>query len=247
MSVKSVNEIRNYYDICFNTKASRYSRVVNDLITEDLITSNSKILDYGCGTGLFSHYLYKKIGCKIDAVDISKDEIEGAKTAWNDDNINWMIMEDFTFPKEEYDLIISSQVIEHIHNVGNYLSVINKMLKENGVLYIGTPNVQTPAFLYRQLRLNNKKLSAWSEKMLAQYDKGMDHINSWDTYHFTTLLASCGFKLEQFMPAEGVPYAIPMFGGGYMDKLNKRILKNLCYTQHFIFKKVKYIEIKDTD
>lgn len=247
MSIKSRNEIQNYYETCFNAKDSRYSRVVKNLITEDMITSNSKILDYGCGTGLFSHYLFKNFGFKIDAVDISKDEIEGAKSAWNEDNINWMTMENFSFPKEYYDFIISSQVIEHVHNVGNYLSVINKMLKENGLLYIGTPNVETPAFFYRQLRLKHNQLKAWSEKMLSEYDKGVDHINAWDTFHFITLLASLGFKVERFMPAEGVPYVIPMTGGGYLDKMNKSFLKNLCYTQHFIFKKVKQVNIENTD
>ena len=44
-----------------------------------------------------------------------------------------------------------------------------------------------------------------SEDVFEAYDKPNTHINSWDAYHFTTLLASCGFKLENLVYCENVP------------------------------------------
>ena len=128
--VKSIYEIKKYYETCFDNPSSRYSRMMKEMLQSEGISSVSRVLDYGCGSGLVSHYLYQKYGCIIDAVDISKNEIEGAKAAWSSDNVNWIIMDEFSFPEKEYDLIISSQVIEHIHNVGNYLSMIGRMLKK---------------------------------------------------------------------------------------------------------------------
>lgn len=89
-----------------------------------------------------------------------------------------------------------------------------------------------------------------SKEMLSRYDKGMDHINAWDSAHFVTLLASCGFEMLEYLPTEGV--AIPIFHFlkkkiGYLDKKNKGIFKNLCYTMYFVFQKVKVVKIKEFD
>lgn len=54
---KTVTEVKQYYESCFSDQASRYSRMMN--ILDAFIKSDSKILDYGCGTGLISHHLYK--------------------------------------------------------------------------------------------------------------------------------------------------------------------------------------------
>ena len=35
-----------------------------------------------------------------------------------------------------------------------------------------------------------------SEDVFEAYDKPNTHINSWDAYHFTTLLASCGLNYK---------------------------------------------------
>lgn len=253
---KTVTEVKQYYESCFSDQASRYSRMMN--ILDAFIKSDSKILDYGCGTGLISHHLYKKYKCKIDAVDVSEDEITSAKKAWNSDHVNWITMDEFSFPDEKYNLIISSQVIEHVHNVGNYLCRINCMLQKDGFLLIGLPNVAQLGLLWRQLRITQRSLKDWSNKMLLEYNKGMNHINAWDTYHFVTLLASCGYALEKFFPCEGVVipriFSVSRFkkgtvqrGGLYLDKMNKGPLKNLCYTQLFLFKKVKKINISNTD
>lgn len=177
---------------------------MNDVFKHINLSENSKVLDYGTGTGILSHAISQKYGCEIDAIDISREAVEGAADAWSDDKINWIWLDEFDFPCENYDLIISSQVIEHIHNVGNYLKAINNMLKRDGVLMIGTPNALHFGYLWRQLRCREDRLVAWSRQMLSDYDKGMDHINAWDTYHFITLLASCGFEMIHFFPTEGV-------------------------------------------
>ena len=103
------------------------------------------------------------------------------------------------------DIVISNQVAEHVHNVGNYLSQINRVLKKNGKLIISIPNVASPRYFLPPL---SKKFISYlkrrSEDVFEAYDKPNTHINSWDAYHFTTLLASCGFKLENLVYCENV-------------------------------------------
>ncbi len=150
-------EIHEYYQTSFyGDKCGRYFRIANSIISKMNITHNTYVLDYGCGTGIFSHYLFEKYGCNIDAVDISKNEIENAKSAWQKDKVNWIVAENFDYPFEKYDIIISSQVIEHVHNVGNYLCRINFMLKPDGRLIIGLPNNLNFRYLYTQWRFSNE-------------------------------------------------------------------------------------------
>ncbi len=247
----TVNEIHEYYQKSFASKScSRYYSIANNIMNKMNITKDTYVLDYGCGTGILSHYLYEKYGCTIDAVDISEAEIQNAESAWKDDSINWIVTENFDFPLEKYDIIISSQVIEHVHNVGNYLYRINSMLKPGGKLIIGLPNNLNFRYLYTQWKFSNQLGGGLSKEMLSRYDKGMDHINAWDSAHFVTLLASCGFEMLEYLPTEGV--AIPIFHFlkkkiGYLDKKNKGIFKNLCYTMYFVFQKVKVVKIKEFD
>lgn len=245
------DEIHEYYRSSFDNRSySRYFSIANNILSNINIDCDSNVLDYGCGTGILSHYLYEKFGCNVDAVDLSKEEVQNAESAWKDDGIRWIVMENFDFPHEKYDIIISSQVIEHVHNVGNYICRINAMLKQDGKLIIGLPNNLNFRFLYTQWKASNKLLGGVSQKILACYDKGMDHINAWDSVHFVTLLASCGFEMIDYLPTEGV--AIPFLHFmhrkiGYLDKRNRGFFKNFCYTMHYTFKKVKYVKINDYD
>lgn len=245
--------VLEYEKSIFSDKNGRYSKL------EQILPSNAstvRILDYGCGLGCVSEFFSKKYESRIDAVDISSEEVKKAKLVYGrNEKITFMDLTQFDFPKAEYDLIFSSQVIEHVHNPGIYLSRINKMLKENGVLIIGLPNLVNRRELSLIKHYNMDYALRHSKNMVQNYNKASDHINGWDPHHFITLLASCGFELEKYIPAEGVPRHIlvdyiPFIGsviGRYGDKSNRGFSKNLSYTMLFRFKKVKEIEIQIED
>ncbi|GHT69681.1 hypothetical protein FACS1894110_19620 [Spirochaetia bacterium] len=95
-----------------------------------------------------------------------------------------------------------------------------------------------------------------SKDILSNYDKTHDHINAWDAYHFVTLLSSCGFELEKYLPTEGVmqPYLIwkkiPVIGKllpKYTNKMNRGNSGNWSYTMFFRFRKVRDVIINSYD
>lgn len=245
--------IVDYEKLIFSDLSGRHVRMEEVLPKEKSIEF---ILDYGCGWGCISNYFAQKYNCQVDAVDISKDEISKALLVYEDNpKIKFIAVEDFSFPKEHYDLIFSSQVIEHVHNPGLYLSRINEMLKDEGSLVIGLPNIVNKRGISLLKHYNNSYAVKHSKNMIQNYNKGMDHINGWDPHHFIILAASCGFELEQYIPTEGVPRhimvdIIPMIGkiiGRYGDRKNKMFSKNLSYTMFFRFKKVKSVKINEED
>ena len=226
--------VKDFYHSVFNNKHSRYYQI------RSLFPTGKEVLDFGCGWGIVSHYLASNNKCKVDAIDLSPDNIEICKFVWgNNPNIRFSQNEIKDIPSEKYDFLISSQVIEHTHNPGSYLSECNRVLKNGGDLLIGLPNVMNLRFLFSTLFTNSRKLQTLSENMLDRYDKTNDHIHAWDPLHFSMLLGSCGFVVSKYMALEGL--ALPK--GKYWHA-KPPFLKNLSYTMYFLAKKKKRVHIE---
>jgi len=240
--------VKEYYEEVFSKNSNRHMQM-QKLFPSDL-SNTSKILDYGCGMGGVSHLFSKKYNCNVDGVEISKNELLKALSLYDgDSNINFMLLDEFTFPKNHYDLIFSSQVIEHIHNPGNYLSKINSMLKDDGYLLIGLPNIVNIHYMSNLAFFSQKRALKHSQNMLSNYNKASNHINGWDPTHFITLLASCGFELVEYLPTEGTPLSfflqkIPILGK-YIFKIP--LNTKLSYTMFFLVQKRFDIDIKKDD
>lgn len=215
----------------------------------DFIPSDSKVLDYGCGFGLFTGWVASKSQL-VDGIDLEENEIAVAKLVNGiTDNLSFSNTPINQLETSYYDTVISNQVAEHVHNVGNYLSQINRVLKKDGRLIISIPNVSSPRYFLPPLSKKFKNfLKRRSEEVLSAYDKPNSHINSWDAYHFTTLLASCGFVLENLVYCEDVPLP-PQFARFKLPiywKTNS-IFKSWSYTLVFEFRKEKFVKINAYD
>jgi len=243
-----IDVVKEYYASVLLRKEDRHVQM-QKLFPKDL-NENSKILDYGCGMGGISQLFYDKYHCYIDGVEISKNELEKAKlTFGNNKNINFLLLNEFLFPEKHYDLVFSSQVIEHVHNTGNYLYKINKMIKDDGYLLIGLPNIVNLNYLLNLMFFSQKRALKLSKHILNNYNKAGDHINGWDPVHFITLLASVGFELVEYLPTEGTPLSsqlkkIPIIGK-YI--YNLPFTTKMSYTMFFLVKKVKEVDIGNND
>lgn len=178
------------------------------------------------------------------------NELEKAKLVFGDNkNINFVVLSDFDFPIAKYNLVFSSMVIEHVHNPGTYLPNINKMLKDDGFLLIGLPNIIDLNYIINLIFFGQKRALKQSIRILDTYDKSRDHINGWDPLHFIQLCASVGFELVSWLPAGGTPISsilrkIPVVGR-YIYHLPFQ--SRLCYDMFFLLKKKKNICIGPND
>ena len=98
-----------------------------------------KILDIGCGLGLFL-YLAKKRGWEANGIEVSKFASNFANNKLklnviNSDNLD-------TFQDNFFDVIVVNHVLEHIENPLVILKQIKKKLNINGFLFIGVPNIE---------------------------------------------------------------------------------------------------------
>jgi len=94
-------------------------------------------LDAGCGEGLGLIEANNR-GWKAYGIDISDNRTEDAK----DKNINFIHGDIFTanFPDNFFDCVYMDSVLEHLIDPLPYLEELNRVMKKNGILYIGVPN-----------------------------------------------------------------------------------------------------------
>ena len=109
------------------------------------INKNSKILDAGCGYGIYSMILAEK-GYSINAIDIEKErisEINSMKKQYKkiESKINAITgtLTKLHYKKESFDVVLSSEVIEHIKNDSKAFSELARVLKKRGILILTIP------------------------------------------------------------------------------------------------------------
>ena len=103
-------------------------------------TKSIKLLDYGCGNGLFLDYLKKKgisgTGIEVDEGNSQKlinKKIEFFK------NIN-------DVKSNKFDICVMFDVLEHLTNPIQDLLKIRDKLKKKGIIVMYTPNINSLAF-----------------------------------------------------------------------------------------------------
>lgn len=99
--------------------------------------SRIEICDLGCGRGWLSDIL-SHVGA-VTGVDFSRLAIEKARRKYPEVEFSCANALDYC-PEKRYDLVVSSEVIEHIDNQPGYLSTAAQILKPGGFLLLTCPN-----------------------------------------------------------------------------------------------------------
>lgn len=111
--------------------------VVKDKIN---LPKESLILEVGSGLGYYSYALYKDGFINVLGLDISENAVENAKQIYG---INYICEDVKDYAKRNigvYDVIIMTEVIEHIENPLSFLESLSLLLKESGKIILTTPN-----------------------------------------------------------------------------------------------------------
>ena len=136
------------------------------------------VLDVGCGTGILVDTLNRS-GYIADGIDTSAEAIEFAKS---NKKGNFYLSSIESFKSErKYDLIIATQLIEHLRRPEEFLTNVKKVLKVGGYLYIETPNLYSWS-----------KKSIWRRRIGGMF-YGADHRICYTAKSLAHLLRNNGF------------------------------------------------------
>ena len=102
---------------------------------------NVTVLDIACGEGYGSMLLAKEASNVIGA-DISEEAVNHAKNKYRRDNLNFIqcSADDISLESNTVDLVVSFETIEHVSNQIAMLAEIKRVLKDEGVLIISSPD-----------------------------------------------------------------------------------------------------------
>ena len=122
-----LDQIYNHYRIDKNKKNS---------------LQNLKILDIGCGGGLISEPM-ARLGASVTGIDASEKNIKVAliHSKKNNLNINYINKSPEQLDeKNQFDIILNLEVVEHVDNLDLYLASCYNLLKKNGLMFTATLN-----------------------------------------------------------------------------------------------------------
>lgn len=107
------------------------------------VNPNALLLDLGCDDGVITKEIGKKIKTKkLYGVEVVKERIIKAKK--NGVKVkNFDLNKPFEYKNNQFDVIFSNQVIEHLYDTDNFLDEIYRILKPGGYAVISTENASS--------------------------------------------------------------------------------------------------------
>jgi len=164
------------------------------------IPAGAQVLDLGCGNGSFIS-LYRDRGWHLHGTDFSSTGIEIAKQNFPDIDF---ILADASSPAGDIaervglvDLIISTEVIEHLYNPRGFLKNAYDLLKPGGLFVVTTP--------YHGY-LKNLMLAvtgSMDKHYTVLWDHG--HIKFWSPATLSQALTESGFRDLKMVGAGRLP------------------------------------------
>lgn len=138
MQISEANE-----KIYSNSLTAAYYEFSKDRLNKTLAfvgDVKGKMLDVGCGNGEFTE-LFKMPGREIFGIDIVKKNVESAKAKGINAQVCNLSSEKLPFKDKEFDIVLCSEVIEHIYDTEEFARELRRVLKDDGKLIISVPNI----------------------------------------------------------------------------------------------------------
>jgi len=166
-------------------------KYLNEKLKTDILLALKKynpktILDVGCGEGFITSKLAKKFKeAKILGIDIEQEYIDYAKffNAYN--NVEYEINSIDTLPKIKYDLIVATEVLEHLENPKDAIEKLKAVSETSGIVLITIPN--EPYF-----RLGN----LCALKYIKNLGNTPGHLHNWTKGQISNLLKMMKLDFE---------------------------------------------------
>ena len=116
----------------------------------------SRLLDVGCGYGIFARALAEGAGIGVVAIDVLPDRVYSAASKHRerirprDGNLSLLIADaaqGLPFRDASFDVVVATEVLEHLENPSLLLKEIRRVLRKGGQLFVTTPNAKALPYL----------------------------------------------------------------------------------------------------
>jgi SAM-dependent methyltransferase len=106
-------------------------------------TTSKRVLDAGCGAGYGSFFLAENGATSVLGVDVDRRNIKFASRKYCLPQLRFEVadLEELDLPPDSVDIIVSSNVLEHLNDPGKVLTAAKTWLTQNGTFIIALPPI----------------------------------------------------------------------------------------------------------
>lgn len=135
-----------------------------------------KICDLGVGQGMLANSIKQQGFMDVTVIDIAIPYLKLLKR-----NFRAIVADAENLPfEEEFDYIFSTDVMEHVINIGSFLFSVNKALKKNGLFICRVPDLEN--------------LMQYTRHMGCKYD--FVHLRNFNSELVKSLMTNAGFSIK---------------------------------------------------
>ena len=145
----TASEARAFYSDTYNNASSGYFSKVDKKIRRSRhrirslqrYVAGGRFLDIGCSGG-FMVEAARESGFSTVGIDLDRPAIDYARNHYPGNEFYCATVEDLAeMAPAPFDLIYTSEVIEHVPDAGSFCEYIGKFLRPGGFLFITTPDI----------------------------------------------------------------------------------------------------------
>ncbi len=175
-----------------------------------------RVLDAGCGEGVYSRYL-KGLGATVVGIDGSEKMVHFARQREPDIDVKVAdLLDALAFDSDSFDAVISAGVLMSLPRLDIFLSESMRILKPGGLLAV---SVNHPAFTSPTMRLYQPMWAKWLRRPIAglsfsYFEAPADSRgNPWPLYHRTIQdyvddFRASGFQIDRITEPHDLPQDI---------------------------------------
>jgi len=156
--------------------------------------SGKRVLDVGCGTGLFTRLISSAGASQVVGLDYSDEAIREALSNSDKGDIKYVCSDIMSYQSDEkFDVIVSLGTIEHMDNPENFLAILKEQLNSDGSVILTCPHfINLRGFVWMALALLQDIPMSLSD---------LHFIHPWDMEAWAE---KAGFKVEMMESFDNV-------------------------------------------